>query len=249
MNLKSERLVPDKKDSFYLEHIQRYRFTSKYIKANHVLDLGCGAGYGSLELVKYGAKKVIGVDTNHKEIDYAIRKFKNKNLKFKVNNAEQLEFKNETFDTVVSFEVIEHVKNFKKFIKEAFRVLKKGGYFIFSTPNAKMHRGGTSPYHTKEFSVKELVEIFPSVKLYGQFFENSEFVKSEKEYFQRYNKLTIGGNKSIKKLFHLIPSELKSFIYRLFWNPTPAIHENEIVIKKGNFERAVTLIGVVQKKS
>lgn len=148
MQLNAERLVPkDLNDPFYLEHIQRYQFAKKYIKEMKVLDLGCGAGYGSFELKKLGAKSVVGIDNDSKAIEYAISKFKIENLKFKIDNATNLSFPDSTFDIVVSFEVIEHIKDYRKYLKEVFRVLKKGGYFIFSTPNAKGIRAGTSPYH------------------------------------------------------------------------------------------------------
>jgi 2-polyprenyl-3-methyl-5-hydroxy-6-metoxy-1,4-benzoquinol methylase len=45
-----------------------------------------------------------------------------------------LPFKNNFFDVVTAFDVIEHVKDYKKAIKNIFRVLKPNGIFLLSTP-------------------------------------------------------------------------------------------------------------------
>ncbi len=47
---------------------------------------------------------------------------------------ENIPFKNETFDIVVALEVFEHVPNVLKSFSEVKRVIKRKGYFIFSTP-------------------------------------------------------------------------------------------------------------------
>lgn len=249
MRIDTERLVPGKKkDAFYFEHIQRYRFASKYTKNKRVLDLGCGVGYGTNYLANHGAKEVVGVDIDPKAIEYARRKYEIRNTKFEAANAEVLTFSSNSFDVVVSFEVIEHVKSFKKSIKEVSRVLKPNGLFIFSTPNRLGIRGGTSPYHTKEFTASELRKLFPGVKLYGQFIKNKKFLEQQSEYFKRYQKLTAGGNKFLKKLIHLIPANIKSVVYKSLWHAAQVqvLKEGEIEIRRGNLTRAITLIGVIQ---
>lgn len=50
-------------------------------------------------------------------------------------SAMNLPFKNETWDIITSFDMIEHLKEPDAFLEEAFRVLKAGGIFIISTPN------------------------------------------------------------------------------------------------------------------
>ena len=52
-----------------------------------------------------------------------------------VGDATQLPFKDETFDVVTSFDLIEHLINPDDFLAEAFRVLKRGGKIVISTPN------------------------------------------------------------------------------------------------------------------
>lgn len=49
-------------------------------------------------------------------------------------DGQQLPFKNEMFDTIISIDVLEHVPNPEKFVSEMFRVIKPGGKVILSTP-------------------------------------------------------------------------------------------------------------------
>ncbi len=225
MGINSDRFVPNgqSEDSFYLEHIQRYDFAKPFIRQKKVLDLGCGSGYGSFELIKLGAKKVEAVDISSKAINYAKKNYHHKNLFFRVADATSIPFPDNSFDVIVSFEVIEHIKNYQMFIKEAFRVLKKPGYFIFSTPNKDQYRANTSAYHYKEFNPTDLKQLFKKyggLKLYGQYFLNQKFIDQEINYFKRYNQLSLGGNKIVKKIFLLFPPSFKSFVYRLVW-PQP----------------------------
>lgn len=58
-----------------------------------------------------------------------------RNVKFQLEDALNLSFSDNTFDGVISVEVIEHMENDVRFIKESLRVLKKGGTLFFTTPN------------------------------------------------------------------------------------------------------------------
>lgn len=59
-----------------------------------------------------------------------------------VCDALKLPFKNQSFDTYVSLEVVEHVPDLQKFFKEASRVLKKGGKCITVSPFLYREHGG-----------------------------------------------------------------------------------------------------------
>ncbi len=252
MKLSKDRMIPHQaKDPFFVEHFKRYEFTQKYIKNKVVLDLGCGEGYGSFYLSKY-AKKVIAIDLDQKVIEFAHSKYQRKNLKYLAAEATAIPFPSNHFDVIISLEVIEHVKNYFNYLAEIKRVLKKEGVLIISTPNKDNYRAGTSPYHEKEFSSMELIELISkygfTVSLLGQKFKNQNYGKEEKAYFKRYNNLTFGGNKIIKKLLHKVHPNIKAKIYLLFWKPIPQISESSIVIEKTDTKSALTLVAVCKKR-
>ena len=112
------------------EHWKRYKWVAKKLRNKKVLDIACGTGYGSALLSLHN--KVMGVDISEEAIKEAKENFEIPN--FKVGNAEKLEFDNESFDAVVSFETIEHLDKPQEFIKEVRRVLKKDGMFYGSIP-------------------------------------------------------------------------------------------------------------------
>lgn len=122
-------------------------FVKNYIQENDkLLDIGCGNGR-FLNFIQEEKIKAdyVGIDNSAELIKIAKEKYPSTPLgaspspNFLVADAtERLPFNNESFDTVVSFAVLQHIPSKKLhlyFMKEANRVLKKNGLFIFSTWN------------------------------------------------------------------------------------------------------------------
>lgn len=92
--------------------------------------------------------KIYNTDTNdsfykilHKHASYVCSEFSSEiepgarvHEKVFNQNLENLTFQDESFDLVISEDVFEHVRNFKKGFREIYRVLKNGGYHIFTVP-------------------------------------------------------------------------------------------------------------------
>lgn len=97
------------------------------------LDLGCSIGILTIEIAKK-SKSVVGIDIRKDSIKIA-KKISPKNCSFIVGDATHLPFKKIAFDQIVSSEVIEHIKNYGKYIDEINRVSKKGATLIITTPN------------------------------------------------------------------------------------------------------------------
>lgn len=94
-----------------------------------VLDLGAGAGIVSSMNLKGSSAKVCGIDLDN-------RVLKNPYLdEAKIADISDIPYEDNTFDLVVSHNVLEHVEFPEKVFNEVNRVLKKGGKFIFKTPN------------------------------------------------------------------------------------------------------------------
>lgn len=111
-----------------------------HLKNKKVLDICCGTGINSLILSEKGAN-VIGIDLSKNQIFLANkRKAKDKKLKlrFKLMDAENLEFKNNAFDMAIcSFGLHEvgTLFTFKKVIKEMKRVVRLKGRMIIADYN------------------------------------------------------------------------------------------------------------------
>ncbi|OGC69104.1 hypothetical protein A2415_00360 [candidate division WWE3 bacterium RIFOXYC1_FULL_39_7] len=116
-------------------HHFNYHYSKPYLKNRHVLDIGCWTG--QLEsLILQSTRHIIGIDPGVNAIKAAQKRFPH--LNFKVGIAEKLEFKNNLFDTVLFFDVIEHLPKGTEpqALSEIHRVLKPGGHLIMATPNA-----------------------------------------------------------------------------------------------------------------
>lgn len=98
-------------------------------KTNVILDGGCGTGAGIIYLGAFGT--IYGVDLSPVAIQFC----KKRGLKnVMIGNILKLPFENNKFDLVCLMDVIEHIKEDKAAIKEAYRVLKPGGYLLMTMP-------------------------------------------------------------------------------------------------------------------
>jgi ubiquinone biosynthesis O-methyltransferase len=170
-----ERVIPGEVDVDLLnEHMARYTFAARLARGKRVLDAGCGAGYGSADLAR-SADRVVGVDRAPEAIEFARAHYAAANLSFEEGSCEALPHADGSFDLVVAFEVIEHLQDWRGFLKEARRVLGPNGQLVVSTPNKLYYtesRGadGANPFHTHEFDFEEfraeLTAVFPHVSLF-----------------------------------------------------------------------------------
>ena len=129
-----------------------------------MLEIGTGMGYG-VEVVAPAAERFITVDKSQAySVDLP------SNTEFRQMTVPPLDFADESFDYVISFQVIEHIKRDRDFVKEVSRVLRKGGSFIVSTPNAPMSLT-RNPWHVREYRAEELRQLlaphFESVEMLG----------------------------------------------------------------------------------
>ncbi len=115
----------------------RYKIALKLIsgldiRGKKVLDIGCGAGEFSAILKEKGSLPVC-LDINIRNM----QKVKALGLPAMVHDINQkLPLESESFDFAISLEVIEHIPNAEFHLSEIYRILKKDGYLILSTPNA-----------------------------------------------------------------------------------------------------------------
>ena len=148
----AERVSREASDNFVFQRsVLAYHYAAEIISGD-VLEIGTGTGYG-VEILAPKCKRFITVD---KFLDPSVPQ---------VENVEQhqmvvppIGFESGSFDFVVSFQVIEHIKDDTQFVREVARVLRPGGKFIVSTPNAPMSLT-RNPWHIREYTAEELQNL------------------------------------------------------------------------------------------
>lgn len=154
----------DASDNYVFQRsILAYHKASEIV-SGRVLEIGTGMGYG-VRIVAPHTEEFITIDKSE-----AYAEPLPENARFLQMAAPPIRFEDESFDYVISFQVIEHIKQDKEFVKEVWRVLKKGGRFIVSTPNAPMSLT-RNPWHVREYTGEELQALlgseFSEVEMYG----------------------------------------------------------------------------------
>jgi len=158
----------DVSDNFVnARHILTYEHALQYVQGN-LLEVGSGEGYG-IDIViphvdHYTAIDKYPIETGH---------LKDKPFVFKQMEIPPFsEIEDNSFDTVMTFQVIEHIENDDLFVQEIHRVLKPGGIALIATPNILMSLT-RNPWHVREYKQQELEGLiskhFGNVETHGIF--------------------------------------------------------------------------------
>jgi len=157
-----ERLVPEfmandpASQKITKIHLQHYEIAARYVPQRRVLDIACGAGYGSQILHIAGASKVVGVDVSPDTIQYAQQHYSASGIEFVCSDAEQFEY-SEPFDVIVSFETLEHLRYPEKFLERIRSYLAPKGEFLLSVPLGETRH--FDPYHLHKYTQGEIFAL------------------------------------------------------------------------------------------
>ncbi|MEM9532917.1 MAG: class I SAM-dependent methyltransferase [Pseudomonadota bacterium] len=169
-----ERFTPECVREMSYEHWHRYALAAPLTAGRKVLDLACGEGYGS-HLLSQAASDVTGMDRHEPSIKHARQRYTAENLKFVIGNATRIPMPSDTFDAIVSFETLEHLREQEQMLSEFARVLADDGFLILSSPDKAVYsdaRGYRNEHHVRELYQQELESLlkvhFPAVRLLGQ---------------------------------------------------------------------------------
>jgi len=146
--------------------LKAYYIAEGLVKGD-LLEIGCGEGRG-VELLGPKAASYTAVDKIDQVVNNLSAKYPEHN--FIQANIPPLPFEDNRFDTIISFQVIEHIKDDGAYLKEINRVLKPGGKAYISTPNIKLTLS-RNPWHIREYTALELTGLckkyFSQVEMKG----------------------------------------------------------------------------------
>lgn len=261
-----ERIRPDNFQStedyiLWLRHLFAYTFVEKKILNDHiVLEVGCGEGYGT-SIISKNSFKTIGLDVDKKTILHATKRYKTTKCIFKHYDGVNIPYCDNTFDVIISFQVIEHIEADINFISEIYRVLKKNGLFFVTTPNKtyrlKPNQKPWNRYHKREYDSGQLKKVllndFSDIKVYG-IKGCTEIQKIEND---RIKKILYITYLDVLHLRSYIPEFLKYIVLKflncvIFNNSVDNYSEinftlNNYCIIKNNIEESLDLIGICRK--
>ena len=129
------KIILSEKDEKFRYSAQLYDFVARSvdIKGQDILEVGCGRGGGLSYINRYlSPNSATGLDLNKSAIEFCKKYYSRENIKFLQGNAQRLNFQDDTFDVVINVESSHRYPKMDRFLKEVYRVLKPGGYFLFA---------------------------------------------------------------------------------------------------------------------
>lgn len=168
------------------------------------LELGCYDAMVSAELQK-GGKEATAIDIR----DWLADEAKEAGVKHYVMNCHQMEFNDNSFDFIFSYDSFEHFSNPELVLKEAHRVLKKGGYLYLSFGNC---------YHSaKALHINDIINI-PYVHLLFNKETLNNYVNENNLHSISYEFINNWTNKQFKVLWENYKGKLQMIKYQEFLN-------------------------------
>ncbi len=236
---------------FFLE----YSTVEEMFKDKTVLDIGCGAAGKTLYYASCGVKKIYGTDVVSKYKEESLALAIDKNLtdrfEFVLADVSNLPFKDETFDTIVMNDAMEHLSKPVEMLNECHRVLKPKGRLYVNFPPY---------YHPYGAHLSDLIGIpwvqifFDDVTLIGVYKDLAKNLpdgeervrfriskdENGKEFFSYINKMTVKKFKSIypdAKLSLVYYREIPLRNYLKLFVKTPMIKEFFVKMVVAVFEK------------
>lgn len=195
---------------FYLDKTT----TKQMFEGKTVLDIGCGAGGKTLYYASLGVTKIYGMDVVERyeaEAKKLAKETKNEDkFTFLLGDAAKTKFSDNSFDTIIMNDAMEHVDNPEGVLLECYRILKKGGRLYINFPPYNHPFGAhlsdviAIPWVHLFFSDKTLIKVYKDlVKDKPDGNDRVSFRiskdKAGKEYFSYINHMTIKRFKGLLK--------------------------------------------------
>ncbi|GAB3128610.1 class I SAM-dependent methyltransferase [Tsukamurella serpentis] len=166
--LTGERTVPGipEENYWFRRHEIAYLAIEDRYPGRAVLEAGSGEGYGAAMLAAAGAR-VTALDYDESAVAHVKAAYPAVTMLH--GNLDELPLGDSSMDAVVNFQVIEHLWDQPRFLREVARVLRPGGELAISTPNRITFSPGRdtplNPFHTRELNSGELTELLEQAGL------------------------------------------------------------------------------------
>jgi SAM-dependent methyltransferase len=166
LTLTGERTIPglDIENYWFRRHQVVYQQVAPLCAGREVLEAGCGEGYGA-DLIAGNARRVIALDYDEATVAHVRARYPRVDVI--EANLTEVPLPDGSVDAVVSLQVIEHLWDQDRFVRECARVLRPSGLLIMSTPNRITFSLGRdtpiNPFHTRELNADELTELLAGV--------------------------------------------------------------------------------------
>jgi SAM-dependent methyltransferase len=195
-----------------LLHGQRYDFTLARIEPQDaVLEIGTGAGFFS-KILAGRCEGYTGLEFDAGACETTRSRLNGRGTLVQ-GDAQALPFAGESFSAAVCLEVLEHLPDFRKAVREINRCLKPEGRAIISVPYRK-HGGKNplNPFHLYEPGEAELIEAFQpffgKVDVWYQFFEETPLMTAARMFRLRrllglaslYRNLSLGDPAALQRV-------------------------------------------------
>ncbi|HVU85231.1 MAG TPA: class I SAM-dependent methyltransferase [Puia sp.] len=161
-----ERIAPDElnaADAFDMAtlklHRERYQFAIDHLAPGRILDIACGTGYGSFQMMNAGklsGSYCTAVDISAHAIEYARSRYAHQAIEYVCEDC--MKFTSSVpFNAIVSLETVEHIKYPDLFVKRLYDLLRPGGLLIISAPVTPSTDG--NPHHLSDFSTRSFRKL------------------------------------------------------------------------------------------
>jgi len=162
LQLTGERTLPGiaVENYWFRRHEAAYLTLAPYCRGAMVLEAGCGEGYGAALLAGV-ARRVLALDYDAATVAHAAATYPG--LAVLRGNLAALPLAAGAVDVVASLQVVEHLWDQPRFVRECARVLRPGGRLLVTTPNRLTFSPGRdtplNPFHSRELNATELADL------------------------------------------------------------------------------------------
>lgn len=161
----SDRIPSD--NPIHQRLLQAYYLACPYVSGN-LLEVGCGEGRG-ISVLQDHCDHYTGIDKIEEVIQTLSKKYPDHSfLQSTIPPISGLE--NNSFDSIVTFQVIEHIGDDLAFLQELYRLLRPGGVALVTTPNIRKTLT-RNPWHEREYTSEQLkalaADVFDEVTMKG----------------------------------------------------------------------------------